>query len=172
MKLSRSQQQYLLLGHCLAPFVINFILNGLLGLVMFGGMSMVPVWGLETSAGPDLLGTCFFLPAVTCLIVTPIVHRHVRREIVEPLPFSPSLPTWLARFQRPLRTRAALFGLAVLVPVGALVGVALSWLGLAELELTRFLWLKATLAAVLGAAITPFIGVLALADSAPEASAS
>ncbi len=27
MKLSRSQQQYLLIGHCIVPFVINFILN-------------------------------------------------------------------------------------------------------------------------------------------------
>ncbi len=99
MELSRSQQQYLLIGHCVVPFVINFILNGLIGLAMFRGVSRVPVWGLQTSAGPDLLGTCFFLPAITCLIVTPIVHRHVRRAVVEPLPLSPGLLTWLARFQ-------------------------------------------------------------------------
>ena len=163
MKLSRSQQQYLLLGHCIVPCVINFILNGLIGLAMFRGVSMVPVWGLETSAGPDMLGTCFFLPAITCLIVTPIVRRHVRRSIVEPLPHSPGLPSWLARFQRPLRTRAALFGLTSLVLV-----VALGSVGLTELELTRFLWLKATFSAVLGAVITPFIGIVALADSASE----
>jgi hypothetical protein len=166
MKLSRSQQQYLLIGHCIVPFVMNFILNGLLGLAMFRGVSMVPVWGLETSAGPDTLGTCFFLPAISCLIVTPIVRRHVRRSIVEPLPLSPGLPTWLARFQRPLPTRAALFGLTSLALVGALVLVALGSVGLTELELTRFLWLKATFSAVLGAAITPFIGIVALADSA------
>ncbi len=165
MKLSRSQQQYLLIGHCIVPFAINFILNGLLGLATFRGVSMVPVWGFETSAGPDLLGTCFFLPAITCLIVTLIVRRHVRRSIVEPLPLSPGLPTWLARFQRPLRTRAALFGLTSLALVGALVLVALGSVGLTELELTRFLWLKATFSAVLGAAITPFIGIVALADS-------
>ncbi len=169
MKLSRSQQQYLLIGHCSVPFVINFILNGLIGLAMFRGVSMVPVWGLETSAGPDMLGTCFFLPAITCLIVTPIVRRHVRRSIVEPLPLSPGLPTWLARFQRPLRTRAALFGLASLALVGALVLVALGSVGPTELELTRFLWLKATFSGVLGAAITPFIGIVALADSALDA---
>jgi len=168
MKLSRSQQQYLLLGHCIVPCIINFILNGLIGLAMFRGVSMVPVWGLETSAGPDMLGTCFFLPAITCLIVTPTVRRHVRRSIVEPLPHSPGLPSWLARFQRPLRTRAALFGLTSLVLVGALVLVALGSVGLTELELTRFLWLKATFSAVLGAVITPFIGIVALADSASE----
>ena len=166
LKLSRSQQQYLFLGHCLATLVINFILNGLLGLAMFQGANMVPVWGLETSAGPDILGTCFFLPAITCLIVTPIVRRHVRRAIVEPLPLSPGLPTWLARFQRPLRTRAALFGLTSLALVGALVLVALGSLGLTELELTRFLWLKATFSAGLGVAITPFIVIVALADPA------
>ncbi len=166
MELSRSQQQYLLVGHCVVPFVINFILNALLGLAMFWGLSRVPLWGLQTSAGPDLLGTCFFLPAISCLIVTPLVHHHVRRAVVEPLPLSPGLPTWLARFQRPLRTRAALFGLTGLALVGALVLVALGSVGLTELELTRFLWLKATFSAVLGAAITPFIGIVALADSA------
>ena len=50
--------------------------------------------------------------------------------------------------------------------MGASLLVALGSVGLTELGLTRFLWLKATFSAVLGAAITPFIGIVALADSA------
>ncbi|MGD8264654.1 MAG: hypothetical protein PVF14_16475 [Desulfobacterales bacterium] len=62
MKLSSNQRKYLLLGQCLIPFVINFVLNGLIGLVMFRGVNPVPTWGAKSSAGPDLIVTGFKIP--------------------------------------------------------------------------------------------------------------
>ena len=78
MTLSTAQRQYLLVAQGLIPFAINFVLNGLLGLALFRGIDPVAVWGRQSSAGPDLIGTCFFLPAITCLIVTPLAHRQIR----------------------------------------------------------------------------------------------
>ena len=167
MNLSSNQRQYLLVGQCLIPFVINFVLNGLIGLLMFRGVNPVPTWGIESSAGPDLIGTCFFLPAITCLIVTPIVRRHVRGGMVEPTA-AEDLPIWLQPFRRPLATRAALFGLAGLAFIGSLVAAALLSAGPTHFGLGPFLWFKASFSAVLGGAVTPIIGIVALAQTEPQ----
>jgi hypothetical protein len=66
MTLSPGQRQYLLVAQGIVPFAISFLLNGAIGYAMFRGVDPVPTWGIETGAGPDLIGTCFFLPAITC----------------------------------------------------------------------------------------------------------
>jgi hypothetical protein len=172
MKLSSNQRQYLFFGQCLIPFVINFVLNGLIGLVMFRGVNPVPTWGAEFSAGPDLIGTCFFLPAITCLIVTPIVRRHIRGGVVERTSESECLPSWLRPFRRPLAARAVLFGLAGLGLIGGLVTAVLLAAALTEFELTPFLWFKASFSAVLGGAVTPIIALVALAEAEPQTQAA
>jgi hypothetical protein len=168
VNLLSSQRQYLLVGQCLMPFAINFVLNGLIGLAMFRGVDPVPTWGIESSAGPDLIGTCFFLPAITCLIVTPIVRRHIRAGMIEPASASGFLPSWLRPFQRPLAARAVLFGVAGLALIGSLVAAVLLSAAPAQFGLTPFLWLKASFSAVLGGAVTPIIGLVALAESEPQ----
>ncbi len=167
MNLSSKQRQYLFVGQCLIPFVISFVLNGLIGLLMFRGVNPVPIWGINLSAGPDLIGTCFFLPATTCVIVTPIVRHHVRGGMVEPVSAAEDLPIWLQPFRRPLATRAALFGLVGLAFIGSLVAAALLSVGPTHFELRPFLWFKASFSAVLGGAITPIIGIAALAEPKP-----
>lgn len=168
MKLSSNQRQYLLVGQCVIPFVINFVLNGLIGLAVFRGVNPVPTWGVESSAGPDLIGTCFFLPAITCLIVTPIVRRHVRKGEVERVSGPENLPSWLRPFQRSLWARAFLFGLAGLGVIGTFAAAALAVVAPAQFELTPFLWLKASFSGVLGGVVTPLIGLVALAEADPQ----
>ncbi|MGD8286762.1 MAG: hypothetical protein PVG08_21775 [Desulfobacterales bacterium] len=168
MKLSSNQRRYLLFGYCLIPFVINFLLNGIIGLVTFRGINPVPTWGMVSSAGPDLIGTCFFLPAITCLIVTPLVRRHIRRGAVERTSGSECLPSWLRPFQRPLAARAVLFGLAGLGLIGSLATAALLAAAPTQFGLTPFVWLKASFSAVLGGAVTPIIGLVALAETEPK----
>ena len=172
MRLSSRQRQYLLVGQCLVPFAVNFVLNGLIGLAVFRGLNSVPTWALTPSAGPDTIGTCFFLPAITCLVVTPIVRRHIKRGMVEPLPGSLNLPVWLQPFQVSLPRRALSFGLLCLVLVGGLVAAAFLSVGSAAFSLTFFLWFKASFSALLGAAVTPLIGLVALAESSTEMQAA
>jgi len=168
--LSPKQRHYLLLGLCAVPFALNFIINGITGWGMFHGTGSVPVWGLGSSAGPDTLGTCFFLPALTCLIVTPIVRRHVRIGTVEPIAEPRALPPWLRFFLRPLAVRAFVLGLSCLSIAGGLVAVILLGGGFTEIGIVPFLWFKASFAAVLGAMVTPVIGLLALADTTSHTS--
>jgi hypothetical protein len=168
MKLSPNQRQYLLFAQGFIPFVFNFVLNGLIGLAVFRGVNPVPTWGVESSAGPDLIGTCFFLPAITCLIVTPIVRRHIRAGVVERVSGSEGLPSWLRLFQRSLAARAVLFGLAGVAVIGTLVAAVLLAAGPAQFGLTPFVWLKASFSGVLGGAVTPIIGLVALAEAEPQ----
>ena len=165
MNLSTTQRRYLLLGLGVVPGILNFIINSIIGWLMFHRMVAVPVWNMTSSAGPDTLGTCFFLPAVTCLIVTPIVRRHVRRATIEPVSAARALPGWLRHFHRPLAVRAVLLGLSCLVIVGGPVTAILLVGGLTEIAFAPFLWFKSAFAAVLGMVVTPLIGLLALADS-------
>ena len=167
MKLSSNQRKYLLFNQCLIPFVINFVLNGLIGLVMFRGVNPVPTWGAQPSVGPDLIGTCFFLPAITCLIATPIVRRHIRRGVVERTSESECLPSWLRPLRCSLAARAVLFGLTGLGLIGGLATAVLLTAAPTEFGLTPFLWFKASFSAVLGGAVTPIIALVALAEVEP-----
>jgi hypothetical protein len=168
VNLSSSQRQYLLIGQCLVPLAINFVLNGLIAFGMFRGLRAVPIWAMKSSAGPDLIGTCFFLPAITCLIVTPIVRRHIRRGLVAPASWSESLPGALRLFRRALPMRALLFGLVGLGLFGSFVAAVLVIAGPASLGLTPFVWLKASFSAALGGVVTPIIGLVALTEGGQQ----
>jgi hypothetical protein len=161
--LSPEQRRYLTIAQGLVPGVINVVIAAALGWLTFRSTTSIPVWAQSSSAGPDTLGTCFFLPAITCLIVTPLVRRHVRARTVEAL--APhALPRALERFHRPVPFRAPLLGLATLASVGVVAGLCFLALGIQEIPLGPFLVFKAAFAGLLAAAVTPAIGLLALAD--------
>lgn len=170
--LSPAQLRYALVSFALIPAVANTAINGLIGWVMFRGVALVPVWGLGPSVGPDTLGTCFFLPMFTCLIVTPLTWRHMRRGVVEPLGELAAVPTWARRTLRPLLRRAALLGLACFLVVGPVVWASLSLVGAGEIALAPFLAFKVAFSVLLGLGVTPIIGFFALSDPVPEPRAS
>jgi hypothetical protein len=164
MQLTGVQRGYLLVGQVLVPILINLVLNGAIGFAMFRGASAVPLFGSQSILG-DTLGTSFFLPAITCLIVTPIVRGHVRKGAAEPL--RGALPGWLAFFRRALVPRALALGLAGVVLAGSLALVLFTALGVESLAFTPFVAFKAVFAGLLGGIVTPLIALLALADRPP-----
>ncbi|MGH0032551.1 MAG: hypothetical protein ACQGVC_22395 [Myxococcota bacterium] len=171
MKLTAAQIGYLFVGHCLLAIAINLAINGGIGWLAFEGVDPVPVWGASSSAGPDLIGTCFFLPLFTCLIVTPIVRRHVRGGRVTPIPAGVRLPFWVRAFRRRLVPRALSLGLACLAVVGGGLAALLLASGLETVGNTPFLWWKATFSAGLAAVVQPAIAVIALSDPEPAPAA-
>ncbi len=161
MNLSAEQRRFLWIGQSLVPFAINVVLNGAIGWAMFRGAETIPFWG-ESSIGADTLGTSFFLPAITCLIVTPLVRGQVRKGAAPAL--TGALAGWLRPFQRSLPVRAVAIG-GVCVPLaGGLAIALLSALGVGALGFAPFLGWKALYAGVLAAVVTPAIALLALAD--------
>ncbi len=170
--LSRSQLSYALVGFVLVPAMANFVINGLIGWAIFRNADVVPLWGLGPSVGPDLLGTCFFLPFITCFVVTPLTWRHIRRGTVEPLRELSAVPTWARGALRPVLRRAALLGLASLLVVGGVALASLSALGVSQVGLVPFLVFKVAFSVLLGLVVTPLIGLLALADPVPNVQAA
>ena len=161
MELSAEQRRFLWLFQSLLPFLVNVVLNGAIGWAMFRNASEVPLWG-TTSIGGDTLGTSFFLPAITCLIVTPLVRSQVKQGAAPA--FSGALAGWLLPFRRPLVPRAVALGAACLPLAGGLGVALLMGFGVESLRFGAFLGWKALYAGVLGALVTPAIALLALAD--------
>jgi len=161
MQLSSAQWLYLAIGQLAVPVLINVVLNGAIGFAMFRGASEVPWLGTQSIVG-DTLGTGFFLPAITCLIVTPLVRGHVRKGAAEPM--RGTLPRWLGAFPRALVPRALALGLAGVAISAALLLALSALLGLESLRFAPFLGFKAGFAGLLGALVTPPIALLALAD--------
>jgi hypothetical protein len=161
VQLSAEQRRFLCIGQSLVPFVINVVLNGAIGWAMFRNAETIPFWG-ESSIGADTLGTSFFLPAITCLIVTPLVRGQVRKGAAPA--FTGALAAWLHPFRRPLAWRAVALGLVCVPLAGGLAIVLLSAFGVETLDFSPFLGWKALYSGVLAALVTPVIALLALAD--------
>jgi len=154
-----SHRTWLWLGNCAVPAVINAALNPTIAGLQTRGHETLPIWSADAAFGPDTIGTAFFLPAITCLIVTALVRRSVRQGAVEPLP-----P--LAWNRRPgLLRRAARFGLLGVLGFAIPVIVLVELVGVTEMARTPFLVWKAISTGVMGAIVTPWIARVAVADA-------
>jgi hypothetical protein len=161
MQLSAEQRRFLWLSQGVVGFAINVVINGAIGWATFRGVATIPLWG-ASSIGGDTLGTSFFLPAITCLIVTPLVRGQVRKGAAPA--FEGALAGWLRPFQRALPLRAVALGLVCIALAGGAAVALLTALGVASLDFAPFLGWKALYAGVLAAFVQPAIALLALAD--------
>jgi hypothetical protein len=170
VKLPPGVFSYLLIGYVVIPFLINVAVNVGLGLLTFSGSKAVPVWALEKGAVADFLGCCFFLPLITCLIATPIVHRQAASGVVSRIPAGDA-PRWAHFFRGPLLLRNLKWGAAgLIVFAGPVVG---SWCLVTHptVETSAFLIAKTLFAGVLGIVVTPLIAIAELSDEPPRGSA-
>ncbi len=151
--------------------IFNFVLNGVIAWLMFRGQATVPLFGQQSIAG-DTIGTCFFLPLLTCLIATRLARGHVQAGKVTALGWSrTSRPVlrWLpaGTFPRGLALAAACIAVFATLTIAALVV-----LEVAEMQLWHFLAFKATFAAFLAAIVTPVVALWAIADPSPVSARS
>ena len=164
MNLPPGVVRYLVVGQAIIPIFINVAVNVVLGILAFSGSVTVSTWAIDKGAVADSVGTCFFLPFITCLIATPIVRRHVARGAVSPISMR-DLPRWLLLFRRTLLVRAIMSGIAGLTLMAGPV-FAVYWIMAGETIPTgSFLVIKATFAGVLGVFVTPLIALVAMTDS-------
>jgi len=150
--------------------VINFVLCGGIGWLLFRGMADVPLWGQQSVAG-DTLATAFLLPFLTCLIVTPTVRRDVLKGQVAGFPTSSpyhALGQWVPRRSLLRGVTAGVLCVVIVVPATVLV---LGEFAAAGMRFAPFLAFKATFGALLGATVTPFLALLAICDANPARAA-
>lgn len=161
--MTRAQKRFLL-EQGGGSVVVNLLINGVIAFLMFRGATTVPLWGQQSIAG-DTIGTTFFLPLFTCLIVTPLSRRRLRSGDLTPVPGAPLGLRWL-----PQRTfwRGALLGLLTAIALGPLSVFALTSLGVTEQSFWGFVAFKALFAAALGVVMSPLIALWAISMRMPS----
>ena len=163
MKLPPGVIRYLLIGQAIIPFFINVLVNTVLGLMAFRDHDAVVTWSIDKGAVADSIGTCFFLPFITCLIATPIVRRQVAQGVVSRVPAT-DLPIWIRFLRGPVLLRALMVGAS---GFGLLSGPVCGayWMCAGDsIETIHFIAIKAMFAGVFGVFVTPLIALVALAD--------
>lgn len=158
-------RRFLVLEQGIGSAVFNLLLNGVIAWALFRHLATVPLWGAESIAG-DTLGTCFFLPFFTALIVTPLVRRRVRRGRIDALGWTRESHGLLGWLPAGTFRRALVLGAATLAVVGPSTLLALQVLAVDRLDFASFVAFKAAFAGVLALLVTPVISLWALAEPA------
>jgi hypothetical protein len=158
VSVSPDLRRYLLLEHGIGSAVFNFVLNGVLAWLLFRGVVEVPLWGQQSIAG-DTIGTTLLLPLLTCLIVTPLVRRHLHARDLGVIGWSPLADALLRWLPAGTFRRGLWLGTACMVAVAPLAIGALGALGIARMPFWGFVTFKATFAAGLALAVQPLIAL-------------
>ncbi len=155
--------RYLFIGQAVIPFFINVVVNVVLGMLAFRGQEFVNTWAMDKGAVADSIGTCFFLPFITCLIATPIVRRHVAQGVVSRIA-PKAAPQWMRLINKRFALRAAQFGFIGIVLLAGPVYGLYALLADDTIETVRFIAVKAIFAGVFGFFVTPLIAFVALSE--------
>jgi hypothetical protein len=159
-------RRYLLLEQGVGSALFNFFLNGAIAWLTFRSFESVPMWGQQSIAG-DTIGTTFFLPFFTCLIVTRLTRGQLSSGRLPTPSWSRTSHAALGRLPSGTWARSTVLGLVTLMVVAPLALWALAGLRIDAMSLWGFIGFKAAFAGVLAAAVTPVIALCALGDSLP-----
>lgn len=163
MKLSQEFVKYMLVGQVIVPFFINIAVNVVIGTLVYWGQSSVTTWTWNKGAAADSIGTCFFLPFITCLIATPIVRLQSKNGTA-PRVSHLEVPRWTKLMSRRSLIRAAQCGIIGILFLAASVYAAYCALAPESIETVRFITMKALFAGAMGILATPLIAFVAMCD--------
>jgi hypothetical protein len=162
--LDPQHRRWILINALLITAFVNLAINGLIAWFSIRSQHAVPIWGLpgpgKTNVMTDSLGTLFFLPFFTCATCTTAVWAQVRGGRLPRLE-ALAVPRRLAHGR--LR-RGAVLGAITAALLSPIVIAVLAVAQLGSMSPTEFVVYKMVLGVALGAAVTPVIAVLALAD--------
>lgn len=171
MKLPPNVIRYLLIGQVFIPIFINAGITFGIGWITFRHQQGVTIWVLDKGAITDFLGACYLLPAITCLIATPIVRGQVSRGEVSAITESES-GRWVQFFRGGPIWRATKWGLAGLLLFIGPVIAGWSLVGDDSVSTPWFLFAKVLFATALGCIVTPLIAIVAMTDPVHQADKS
>lgn len=166
MSLASAHRTFLIRDQIIGAAVVNLLINAGIGWAMFRTMTTVPVWGQMSVAG-DIIGTAFVLPLMTCVIVSAITARMVRRGKLPAPAWPASRYPLLARLPRSTILRGVVLGAIASVVTGVPAVLSVHALDVAEMGLSDFVVFKAIFAALLAGVVSPMIALRALSDAAP-----
>lgn len=160
--MSHDYRKYLV-GQGLIGAGINFLLNGVIGWMLYRHLSYIPLYGDRSLAG-DIVVTSLLLPVLVCLIATPLIRSEVRRGRLPAASWLRPGPSRAAHLPGNLLFRGMVVGVLSALLVSPVTIWALRTLGVEGLGFWTFVAFKAGFAAGLAAVITPMVAALALRD--------
>jgi hypothetical protein len=163
--LNAEQRRFLLLDNGVGPFVANLLINGVIAWLLFRNATHVPLFGQSSIAG-DTIATAFLLPAITCLIVTPLARARVRCGKL-----AAAAEAGSRRVPRNMIVRAVMIGLIGLVLFAPVTLLLFRAAGIDALTPAHFIVFKAMFAAIEGTLVTPFMALWAISDPLPAIAA-
>ena len=158
-------QRTLLLVQAVLGVVLNFFLNGASAWASFPPVATLPLWARGNCVAGATIGTSFFLPLTTGLVLTPFVRRALRKGSLPPLAIG-GLPFGIRSLPRNVVARGALLGLVCALTLGPAACGVLDAAGVTELGRAGDALFKAVYTALLGLLVTPLLGLRALGDVA------
>ncbi len=162
--LTGAHYRYLLLEQGAGGTLVNIAINAAIAWPLFHTLEQVPLWGTMSIAG-DTISTCFLLPFATCVIVTRLAAREVRRGRFPAPRFRRARSPWLKRLPASTEVRGILLGIVCTATLAPLTILVLALLGIDQLGFHGFLALKSLFAGALGGLLTPVIALAALGDA-------
>jgi hypothetical protein len=156
--------RYLWLEQGIGAAIFNVVVSAGIAWLLFRPLDVVPLWGPQSIAG-DTIATCFFLPFLTCLIVTRLAHREVRRGRLPAPRWRRTSHPVLRRLPAGTGRRAVVLGVLGVLLVAPVTIALLDAANIGALGFTGFVSFKALYAGVLGAAVTPVVALAALGDA-------
>jgi hypothetical protein len=157
------QLRFVLIEQGLGAAVVNFVIDGAIGWLLFRGVDPVPFWG-DPSIAADTIGTSFILAFLTTMIVTTLARSRVRGGVLTTITAARLRPRLLASLPRNTFLRALVLGATCAATAAPLMLLVLHLVGVDAMPHGAFLLFNASYAAVLGGLVTPLVAVAALAE--------
>ena len=170
-ELTPAHRRFLIRDALLIAAFVNAALSALIAWLFTFSEDEIPVTEVPLVGGPSVLvdsvATCFVLPFLTTLVITTVIWGEMRKVHLTKVPRSPgSFAQRLPKTRLRRATRIGLICLAILGPIAA-AGVLLFDYG--DISVGEFVLYKAIFGIVLGAAVTPWIAMVAFGDDPPPA---
>ncbi len=153
----------LLLSQAIGSIVCNIPLNAALAWFTFPPVATLPIWARSNCVGFDTIGTSFFLPFITCLVLTPITRRLLRKRTFAAIPRA-ELNGFVRFWPNNFVGRGALVGFLCAISVGIITPTLLVQMGILAMTKVDVTVYKAVYTAILGVIVTPLFGLRALSD--------
>lgn len=158
-------KNYLVKEQCIGSFIINFIINGIIGWAIYRKMAVVPFaapFG-ENSISGDIVGISLLLPLIVAWIIGAVTHKKMKDGALPHLPWG-LVSKGYGKLPRSTFLRALIIGIVLMIVTSVLAIAGFKVLGIAEMSLWPFVIWHGLLAGILAAITAPVAALYALGD--------
>jgi hypothetical protein len=170
-ELPREHRRWIVTRAILATAVFNLIINMASAWLGVQGQDEVNLWGVplvEATILWNSVGILFFLPLITCALITTAVRHDVEVGSLSSQHRLRIAHGWLSVPPTGRLRRGAVFGAIAVVGLIPLLLLMFAVDGFPGLTKAEFVFFETAFAVALGALVTPALALLAMTDPAHD----